>query len=99
MLRFRNEDQEREFWARHSPLDYFDLSTARCASFPNLKPSLKSISLRLPEDMINSLKVLANRWDVPYQSLIKVFLARQIGIAQGTTPRTRTSKTRRRKAV
>ncbi len=76
--RFKNEDEERKFWAAHSPLDYFDVSTAKRASFPNLKPSLKSISIRLPEDMLVSLKVLANKKDVPYQSLVKIFLARQI---------------------
>lgn len=72
---FRNEDEEREFWATHSPLDFFDLTKARRARFPNLKPSLKSISIRLPEDMLNELKVLANKKDVPYQSLAKLYLA------------------------
>jgi predicted DNA binding CopG/RHH family protein len=70
---FRNEDEEREFWATHSPLDYFDSKKFKRGSFPNLKPSLKSISIRLPE-----LKTLANKKDVPYQSLAKIFLARQI---------------------
>lgn len=72
---FRTEDKEREFWARHSPLDYFDFSAAKLASFPNLRPSLKSISIRLPEDMLDELKVLANKRDVPYQSLAKLYLA------------------------
>lgn len=76
--KFRNEDEEREFWGTHSPLDFFDISSAKRASFPNLKPSLKPISLRLPEDVLDTLKVLANKRDVPYQSLIKIFLARQI---------------------
>ena len=75
---FKSEDEEREFWATHSPLDYFDTSKAHRAIFPNLKPSLKSISLRLPEIMIEELKVMANRRDVPYQSLVKMFLAKQI---------------------
>lgn len=52
---FRTEDAEREFWARHSPLDYFDVAKAKRASFPNLKPSLKSISIRMPEDMLDEL--------------------------------------------
>ncbi len=76
--RFKNEDEEREFWATHSPLDYFDSKKFRRGSFPNLKPSLKSISIRLPEDLLVELKTLANKRDVPYQSLAKLFLARQI---------------------
>jgi len=75
---FRNEDGEREFWHTHSPLDYFDVSHAKKVSFPNLKPSLKTISIRLSEDMLDTLKVLAHKRDVPYQSLVKMFLARQI---------------------
>jgi len=72
---FKNEDEERDFWATNSPLDYFDFSKAKRASFPNLKPSLKSISIRLPEDMVDELKVLANKRDVPYQSLAKLYLS------------------------
>lgn len=76
--RFKTEDEEREFWAENSALDYMDTSTAQKAVFPNLKPSLKSISIRLPEDMIEELKILANKKDVPYQSLAKMYLAREI---------------------
>jgi len=76
--KFKNEDEEREFWATHSPLDYFNSKKIKRASFPNLKPSLKSISIRLPEDMLATLKILANKNDVPYQSLAKIYLARQI---------------------
>jgi predicted DNA binding CopG/RHH family protein len=75
---FKNEDEEREFWATHSPLDYFSSKRFKRGSFPNLKPSLKSISIRLPEDLLVELKTLANKRDVPYQSLAKLFLARQI---------------------
>jgi|SRR3972149_700368 len=78
--KFENEDQEREFWSVHSPLDYFDSRKPRKGSFPNLKPSLKSVSLRLPEDLLFELKNLANKRDVPYQSLLKMFLARQIAL-------------------
>ncbi len=78
--RFENEDQEREFWAKHSPLDYFDTGRPMRGSFPRLKPSLKSVSIRLPEDLLVELKNLANKQDVPYQSLMKTFLARQIAI-------------------
>jgi predicted DNA binding CopG/RHH family protein len=72
---FHTEDAEREFWASNSPLDYFDTSNAKQASFPNLKPSLRSISIRLPEDMLDELKILANKRDVPYQSLAKMYLS------------------------
>jgi len=75
---FNNENQERDFWNDHSPLDYFDTNTAKNASFPNLRPSLKSISIRLPEDMLAELKVLAHKRDIPYQSLAKMYLAREI---------------------
>jgi predicted DNA binding CopG/RHH family protein len=77
---FDNEDQEREFWAEHSALDYFEADKPRHGFFPNLKPSLKSVSIRLPEDLLNELKNMANKKDVPYQSLLKVFLARQIAL-------------------
>ncbi len=72
---FKSENAEREFWATHSPLDYFDTAKLKKATFPNLKPSLKSISIRLPEDMLDELKVLANKRDVPYQSLAKLYLS------------------------
>lgn len=72
---FRTEDEEREFWANHSPLDYFDAAAFKKGSFPNLRPTLKSISIRLPADMLDDLKVLANKRDVPYQSLAKLYLA------------------------
>jgi len=72
---FRTEDEERDFWATHSPLDYFNSSSAKRASFPNLRPTLRSISIRLPADMLDDLKVLANKRDVPYQSLAKLYLA------------------------
>lgn len=75
---FKNEDEERRFWASHSSLDYFDTSKVKNASFPNLKPSVKSISIRLPGDMLEALKILANKRDVPYQSLLKIFLAERI---------------------
>ena len=62
---FKNEDEEREFWATHSPLDYFDTKQFKKASFPKLKPSVKLISIRLPEDMLAELKTLANKKEVP----------------------------------
>ncbi len=78
--KFKNEDEEREFWATHSPLDFFDTGSARKAKFPKLKPTRKSISIRLPVDMLAELKIIANKKDVPYQSLAKVYLARQIAL-------------------
>ena len=83
--KFKNEDEEREFWATHSPLDYFDSSNFKRASFPKMKPSLKSISIRLPEHMLAELKILANKKDVPYQSLAKVYLARQIALERSSS--------------
>jgi len=76
----KHEDEEREFWATQSPLDCFGVGNFKRASFPNLKPSLKSISIRLPEDMIAELKIIANKKDAPYQSLAKIYLARQIAL-------------------
>ena len=81
---FKNEDEEREFWATHSPLDYFDIKDFKRSSFPRLKPSVKSISIRLPEDMLAELKTLANKKDVPYQSLAKIYIARQISLERGS---------------
>jgi predicted DNA binding CopG/RHH family protein len=75
---FKSEAEEREFWAKSDSADYVDWSKARKTIFPNLKPSLKTISLRLPELMIEELKLLANKKDVPYQSLIKIFLAERL---------------------
>jgi predicted DNA binding CopG/RHH family protein len=82
--KFKNEDEEREFWATHSPLDYFESRSFRRPLFPNLKPSLKSISIRLPESMLAEIKILANKKDVPYQSLAKIYLARQIALERGS---------------
>jgi predicted DNA binding CopG/RHH family protein len=81
--KFKTEDEERDFWESHSPLDYFDTREFKRASFPKLKPSVKSISIRLPEDMLAELKTLANKKDVPYQSLAKIYLARQISLERG----------------
>lgn len=75
---FRSEDAEREFWATHDSTEYMDWRTARRRKLPNLKPTLRTISLRLPVSMIEDLKVLANKRDVPYQSLLKVFLAERL---------------------
>jgi len=76
--KFVNEDQERDFWTNQDSGDYIDWGKAQRASFPNLKPSTKTISIRLPESMLDDLKMLANKKDIPYQSLLKVFLAERI---------------------
>jgi len=76
--KFRNEDEEREFWASHDSTDYINWSEAKEIIMPNLKPSLKTISIRLPEIMIEELKLIANKRDVPYQSLMKIFLAERV---------------------
>lgn len=75
---FKNEDEEREFWATHDSADYIDWDQAERVVFPKLKPSTKTISLRLSESMLNEIRLLANKQDVPYQSLIKVFLRERI---------------------
>lgn len=76
--KFNSEDEEREFWATHDSTEYVDWGNARRVVLPALKPSLKTISLRLPESMLEELKLLANKRDVPYQSLLKVFLSERI---------------------
>ena len=76
--KFRSEDREREFWVKEDSASYVDWSRARRVILPNLKPSVKTISLRLPELMLAELKLLANKRDVPYQSLIKIFLAERL---------------------
>jgi len=75
---FRSEDEERAFWAQHDSTEFIDWRSAGRRKFPTLKPTLRTISLRLPVSMIEDLKVLANRRDVPYQSLLKVFLAERL---------------------
>ena len=76
--KFRSENEERDFWAREDSTRYVDWSQAKRRKFPKLKPSLRTISIRLPVAMIADLKVLANKRDVPYQSLLKVFLAERL---------------------
>lgn len=76
--KFRSEDEEREFWHAHDSTEYLDWSKARRVQFPNLKPTTKSISLRLPISLLDRIKVEANKRDVPYQSLIKTWLAEKV---------------------
>ena len=76
--KFESEDREREFWSNQDSTEYVDWGKAKRLSFPNLKPSTRTISVRLPESMLDDLKMLANKKDVPYQSLLKVFLSERI---------------------
>ena len=76
--KFKNEAEERLFWQKHDSSEYVDWSDAENVALPQLKPSTKSISIRLPESMIEELKVLANKRDVPYQSLLKMFISERI---------------------
>ena len=75
---FKTEEEELEFWDKNDTVDYVDWSKVERVIFPNLKPSVKTISIRLPESMIDSLKYLSNKMDVPYQTLIKNFLYQDI---------------------
>ena len=75
---FHTEDEEREFWAQQDSTEYLDWKQAERVIFPKLKPATKTISLRMSESMLNELKLLANKMDVPYQSLIKVYLRERI---------------------
>jgi len=79
--KFKNEAEEAAFWNEHDVTDYFDMQKAKPVRFSNLKKTTKSISLRLPVDMIEELKVKANAMDVPYQSLIKMFLTNALKTA------------------
>lgn len=76
---FKNENEEAEFWAAHNSTDYFDIEKAIInPSFPNLKLSTKTITIRVSQSLLDSLKMLANKKDVPYQSLVKIFLDEKV---------------------
>lgn len=93
---FRDEDAEREFWAHEDSTEYVDWSKAQKLVLPNLRPTLRTISLRLPESMIAELKLLANQRDVPYQSLMKVFLADRLKQERSATVARKPSSRRKR---
>ena len=76
--KFQSETEERLFWQKHDSSEYVDWSDAENVVMPKLKPSTRSISIRLPESMIEELKVIANKRDVPYQSLLKIFISERI---------------------
>lgn len=79
--KFKSISQEKQFWEVEDSTDYIDWRHAKRASFPNLKPSVKTISLRLPEHLLNAIKIMANQEDVPYQSLMKILLAQAVARA------------------
>jgi len=76
--KFKSEHEEREFWSTHDSTDYIDYSKAKRVLFSNLRPSTQTISLRLPKSLLDHLKILANKRDVPYQTLMKTFLADRV---------------------
>ena len=76
--KFKNEDEEREFWSKNDSSEYLDWKKAERALFPNLKPSTRSISIRLTQPVLDALRQIANERDVPYQSLIKIFLQERV---------------------
>ncbi len=76
--KFKSEDEERNFWSNSDSIDYLDWKASKKVTFSNLKPSTKTISIRLPESMLDEIKALANKQDVPYQSLIKIILKERI---------------------
>ena len=84
--RFSSEAEEQKFWDSADSTEYIDWKKAERVIFPKLKPSLKTISIRLPESMIEELKLLANKRDVPYQSLLKIFLSERIEEELRTVP-------------
>lgn len=76
---FKNEDEEAEFWETHDFTDYYDMSKAIVnPAFPNLKPSTRTMTIRVPQALIDDLKMIANKKDVPYQSMVKIFLDEKV---------------------
>ncbi len=86
---FKSERAEQKFWASHDSVDYIDWRDARRVILPKLKPSSQTISLRLPKPMLDLLKLLANKRDVPYQSLLKMFLADRLKAEREDHPASR----------
>lgn len=97
--KFRTEKQEREFWESHESTDYVDWSKAEFVTFPELRPSHQAISLRLPRLLLEQIKIEANKRDVPYQSLIKVWLSEKVGIKANPVSSRGKKASRRRKAA
>ncbi len=81
--KFKNEKEENKFWKENDSTEYIDWGKAERVVFSNLKPSLKTISIRMPESVIEELKVLGNKRDIPYQSLLKMFVIEKINENMG----------------
>ncbi len=79
---FKTEAEERQFWENHDSTEYVDWNNAQIVAFPNLKPSTKTISIRLPAGLLERIKIEANKRDMPYQSLIKAWLAEDVKDSQ-----------------
>jgi len=99
---FQSEAEERAFWETHDTTDYVDWSQAKVAIFPDLRPSTETISFRVPAGLLAELKALANKRDVPYQALMKVFLAervvRELALNAGQAPNEALHRTRQKTA-
>ncbi len=78
MPKFRSEEEERNFWSSHDSTKYVNWAKAKDVTLPKLKPSVRSISIRFPEILIEELKMLAHKKDIPYQSLIKTYLSEKV---------------------
>ena len=76
--KFKNEDEEREFWSKHDSTEYVDYGKATRSIFTNLKPTTHSISIRIPDYLLNRLKMLAHKKDIPYKSLLKIYLTEKV---------------------
>lgn len=76
--KFKNEDEEREFWSKSDSTEYIDYGKAKKTIFPNLKPTTHAISIRMPDYLLNRLKMLAHKRDIPYQSLLKIYLTEKV---------------------
>lgn len=76
--KFKSVTEEEEFWATHDSTEYLDFSKVELGFFPELKPSSKTISIRLPESLVEAIKLLANKQDIPYQSMLKILLAEKV---------------------
>jgi predicted DNA binding CopG/RHH family protein len=82
--KFKNENAERAFWAKNSPLDFMGTKKLRLTVFPDLKTTSRTISIRLPEPLLATIKIMANKKDVPYQSMVKMLLAEAVREEQAT---------------
>lgn len=94
--KFKTESQEQDFWATHDSTDYVDWSNGKVTIFPELKPSTQTISLRLPQSLLEALKTIANKRDVPYQSLLKIFLSERVNEEFALADNKKIQKTSRR---